>query len=1086
MNRKLFTAFCALLISVIPAYAVFDENGNGASDIWERAFNNGALFSTFDPAADPDADGWTNAQEALAGTNPFEAITPLSIVQVDVVKNPGFPSLFALAWKCPAGKTATLFVSPDLSLDSWSDVDVFPSGGQTTTIAMDASNTDGSSPSHLFWRVRIDDVDSTGNGLSDYEELALGMDSGAADLNANGIPDAWEAAYAGTFAVYPPVLAARILPDHSVAADIRLFNDTGAAVTCLPSLTGNTTPAYDYTDSLTGDAIYSWEEISTTGTLLAGVSAVDDGSEEAPLSGFQFPFYGKIRHRIFVSSNGFLSFGEGGEQTANRELGGAGFSVDTPPFLIAPLWDDLKPATGGSIFYQHIADRFIIQFQDVPRYGSTSGILTFQVVLYDDGRIRFQYKEITAPAIYASVGIENRLYQKGFTIAHDQAYLTSGMAVEIRPEKTFFTVPPATISVPSHSVTSLTGNFDSLRLAPSVSYASLLITPSGSGNPAITIPTRLAVFLPDGDGDGMPNFYETRHGLDLAADDSALDKDGDTLTNLAEYQLGTSASVRDTDMDLLPDDWEVFYGLDPLEPYGSDGKDGDIDTDGFLSPGDGLANLAEYLNGTSPLLADTDGDGESDLIEIGAGRDPLDPLPPVGGAGGEPLPDQTVEVPFSIYGDYASWKMIVKGMGPRDHRTLMLVTGGVGEYGSESLILKRNNRYEITLEHIGSKQGESPPPWYCWEAQIESKPSAQTFENYSTERTDEGDFFSIGDGHWLVDNRDGLLTPHIHSHGTNVTAGKKAYLVPVAIKDNLIATGVDDTSVSVAPDVAGYVPEYWLMAPIAGPPPPSDYSDLMKFVIPLSPPAPLFINCDHALPDPTAIALDNTPAEVLWRGFGANETSDNIPEFKIGDHQDIVDLAIRVKTMKYRKVTVHVYPLRKNSSARNVPLPEHDLNQTKDLENYLNTTYGYQVNVWFDVIYHEQTDYDYDPDSNGFVGLPDSAIQNLANHNDYNVSDKDVRIFLLDSIYIRNVNGHEDNSRFLGYTYPGGDFSIIWTGSGQDSPTHEQVQQTIAHEIGHIFRLEHPRQGGPAPLDGTDQTLRLMYYRSENKLLVKK
>ncbi len=43
----------------------------------------------------------------------------------------------------------------------------------------------------------------------------------------------------------------------------------------------------------------------------------------------------------------------------------------------------------------------------------------------------------------------------------------------------------------------------------------------------------------DGDSDGLPDSWEAEHGLDRDKDDSGMDLDGDLLTNLQEYQLGT-------------------------------------------------------------------------------------------------------------------------------------------------------------------------------------------------------------------------------------------------------------------------------------------------------------------------------------------------------------------------------------------------------------------------------------------------------------------------------------------------------------------------------------------------------------------
>jgi hypothetical protein len=62
--------------------------------------------------------------------------------------------------------------------------------------------------------------------------------------------------------------------------------------------------------------------------------------------------------------------------------------------------------------------------------------------------------------------------------------------------------------------------------------------------------------------------------------------------------------IRDTDMDGLPDWWEVRY-------FGNLSQNGTGDSDG-----DGLNNFQEYQYGTDPQKADTDGDGLTDRFEI--------------------------------------------------------------------------------------------------------------------------------------------------------------------------------------------------------------------------------------------------------------------------------------------------------------------------------------------------------------------------------------------------------------------------------------------------------------------------------------
>jgi hypothetical protein len=71
----------------------------------------------------------------------------------------------------------------------------------------------------------------------------------------------------------------------------------------------------------------------------------------------------------------------------------------------------------------------------------------------------------------------------------------------------------------------------------------------------------------DSDGDGMPDDYELANGLNPnSAADAALDADGDRLTNLDEYQRGTNPRVADTDGDGVGDGLEVETGSDPLDP----------------------------------------------------------------------------------------------------------------------------------------------------------------------------------------------------------------------------------------------------------------------------------------------------------------------------------------------------------------------------------------------------------------------------------------------------------------------------------------------------------------------------------------
>ncbi len=155
------------------------------------------------------------------------------------------------------------------------------------------------------------------------------------------------------------------------------------------------------------DAVYNWEEISTTGTRLA-ISDSNWTYEDISFitAGWNFTFYETEYNKISVSTNGWLSF---------PNLGWTGGILYNIPSVqqenidcVALLARIIYPSLGGDIYYEFLSspNRLVIEYYQIYDY-NYQVIGDFEVIFFEDGIIKFQYKNVMNYREYNAIGLDH-------------------------------------------------------------------------------------------------------------------------------------------------------------------------------------------------------------------------------------------------------------------------------------------------------------------------------------------------------------------------------------------------------------------------------------------------------------------------------------------------------------------------------------------------------------------------------------------------------------------------------------------------------------------------------------------------------
>ncbi len=231
---------------------------------------------------------------------------------------------------------------------------------------------------------------------------------------------------------------------------------------------------------------FSWTSIAESGTPIS----LTDDSYSAQTLNFQFPFYGTNYSTVEVVSNGYLRFTT---YTSTYPTNGTIPSTAAPNNSIYGFWDDLNPGAGGNVYVLKTADKFIVEFNNVPRYNDATSRVTFQMEIQKSGTIIYRYLRMIGTLNSATIGIENATGTDGLLIAYNQTYVSDSLIVRIQKEPDWLSVNTLNGIVANGQSMSIRLTMNTTDLVNGKYRMELRISSNDSTRPVVITPINLTI-----------------------------------------------------------------------------------------------------------------------------------------------------------------------------------------------------------------------------------------------------------------------------------------------------------------------------------------------------------------------------------------------------------------------------------------------------------------------------------------------------------------------------------------------------------------------------------------------------------------
>jgi uncharacterized protein (DUF1800 family) len=298
------TLFLILLIPSLSRAAIDLYPSDGLPDVWVLRYGATGL----DANGDADADGIKNGAEAVAGTDPF---SPGSLIRVSTMWTDADGVHFSFATEI--GKRYQLQSAATPGAPTWTNEGGLLHGtGEEVTAVVTAPGA-----TERFFRVSVQDIDSDGDGATDWEETQLGFNpnspassgaSGADDFTA--ITQGLQGNSVVTIEVADPA-ASEIGPDPGTFR-VRRSGAFGA-ISVPYSVSGTAQPGADYV-ALTGTVNIGFGKKEATITVMpvAEATPVVESNESVIVTlsaGAGHSPGASVTAAILISDNSFGSDG---------------------------------------------------------------------------------------------------------------------------------------------------------------------------------------------------------------------------------------------------------------------------------------------------------------------------------------------------------------------------------------------------------------------------------------------------------------------------------------------------------------------------------------------------------------------------------------------------------------------------------------------------------------------------------------------------------------------------------------------------------------------------------------------------------